>query len=72
MIRSPDKNSFYLSENAMQLLPVLPEQLGHKFDLIQKRSKVILVSSFEQTLIVGFVPNVAYQDSALRFLSSGE
>ena len=31
MIRSPHKNSYCISANAMQLLPVLPQQLGHKF-----------------------------------------
>ena len=47
MIRSPDKYSYSIS--AMQfILPVLPQQLGNKFDFTVKRSKVILVS-FEQT-----------------------
>ena len=43
-IRSPDKNSYCISVNAMQLLPVLPQQ-GHIFDHTVKRSKVILVST---------------------------
>ena len=30
------------------ILPVLPQQIGHKSDHTVKRSKVILVSSFEQ------------------------
>ena len=50
MIRSPDKNSYGITANAMQLLPVLPQQLGHKFDHTIKRSKVILVLSFQQIL----------------------
>ena len=47
MIHSPDKNSCCLSVNAMQILPVLPQQLGHKFDHTIKRSNIIQVSSFQ-------------------------
>ena len=32
------------------ILPVLPQQLGEKFDSVIKRSKIILGSSFEQTV----------------------
>ena len=46
----------HLSETAIaylqmpyNILPVLPQQLGQKFDSAVKRSKVILGSSFEQT-----------------------
>ena len=48
-IRSRDKNDYYISANTMQLLPELPQQLGHKFDHTIKRLTVILVSPFEQT-----------------------
>ena len=48
-IRSPDTNSYCISANTMQLLPVLQQQLGHTFDHTLKTSTVILVSSFEQT-----------------------
>ena len=50
-IRSPDKNSYCISAKALQLLPVLPQQLGQKFDHTIKRSKIILVLSFQQTLV---------------------
>ena len=40
-------NSNYIYVNAMQQLPsVFSQQLGHTFDRIVKRSKVILVASF--------------------------
>ena len=52
-IRSPDKNSCCISANIMNLLPVLPQQIGHKFNHIVKRSTVIVVSSFEQTVAFG-------------------
>ena len=48
-IRSPDKNRYCLSANAMQFRRVLRQQLGHTFQDTVKMSKVILVSSFEQT-----------------------
>ena len=35
-IRSSDENSHYISANTMQLLPVLPQQLGHTFDIAVK------------------------------------
>ena len=43
------KKSYCISANTMQLLPVLPQQLGNKFDHAVKRSTVIQISSFEQT-----------------------
>ena len=49
MICSPDKNNYCISANAIQLLSVLPQQLGQKFDHMVQRSEVNLVSSFEQT-----------------------
>ena len=48
-IHSPDKNSYCTSANATQFLPLLPQQLGYKSDHTIKRSKVIIVSLFEQT-----------------------
>ena len=44
MISSHDKNSYCISANAMQLLPVMPQQLGHQFlpTPTIKRAKVIL------------------------------
>ena len=49
MIRLPDENKYCISANTMQLFPVLPKQLRHKFDDTIKRSNIILVSPFEQT-----------------------
>ena len=48
LIKTAIACSYCISANAMQLLPVLPQQLGQKSDHIIKRSKIILESSFQQ------------------------
>ena len=72
MNRSSDKNSVDISANAMQLLPVSLQQLGHKFDHTRERSKVILASSFQQNL-VDFESLMLYTKiQPQSFLNSGE
>ena len=79
-IRSPDRNSHCISANDMQLLPVLKQQLGHKVDHTVKRSKVILISAFENNnnkkkkkkLIVSESPMLYTKIQPQRFLSFGE
>ena len=66
-ICSPDKNSYCTSVNAMELLPVLPQQSGHKFDHTIKRSKIIWTNS------VDFESPMLYtKNQPLSFVSSGE
>ena len=49
MICSPDQTALAYLQMLCNILPVLPQQLGQKFDCAIKRSKVSLGSSFEQT-----------------------
>ena len=72
MIHLPDKNSYWISTNVMQFLPVLPQPLGYKFDYIIKRSKVILVSHHFNKLSRLWVPDAVYQDSASELSSREE
>ena len=53
------------------ILPVLPQQLGEKFDNDVKRSKIILGSSFEQTVDLAF-PMLYTKILPQSFLGSGE
>ena len=72
MIQSPDKNSYCISANTMKLISALPQQLGHKSDQIIKRSRVILVSSYEQTLLIDFESQIlCTKIQPQSFLSSG-
>ena len=68
MICSPDKNSYSISANTMQLLPVLPQQQGHKSDLIKGQPGIVI-----WTNLVDFESLMLYTKiQPQSFLSSGE